>query len=172
MVSNTVMKRLITLIALITIAFAANAQDKNEASKAKNCSEKTSFECEHIAYLTKEMDLTVDEAQVFWPIYNRFAKEQRESFKEYKKKMKAMILAVRENIPEDELEVIMKEVLDLKLQQKDVFAEHAEEIKKAIGPVKAAKFYIAEETFRNWQMRKLCGKTGSSDKSSTSEKKD
>lgn len=151
------MKRFITILAFAAIVFGANAQEK----KVK--SDRTSFDSEHIAYLTTEMELTVEEAQVFWPIYNQYAKEQRQGFKEYKAKFGALKKALKDG-NEAAVSAALKDVLDQKIKQKDVFAEHAAEIQAVVGPVKAAKFYVAEENFRNRQMHRLGQRHGQGQK--------
>ena len=45
---------------------------------------KEQWMAQKIAYLTEVMDLTTEEAQVFWPIYNQAQKEKREAYKAVK----------------------------------------------------------------------------------------
>lgn len=142
------MKRFLTILVFAAIVFGANAQEK------KGGHNRSVFDSEHIAYLTSEMELTVEEAQVFWPVYNQFAQEQRQMFKEYKVKFGALKKALKEG-DEAAISSALKDVLDQKTKQKDVFAEHAAEIQAVVGPVKAAKFYVAEENFRSRQMHRL-----------------
>lgn len=42
---------------------------------------KEHWRAQKVAYLTEVMDLTAEEAQVFWPIYNQAQKEKREAYK-------------------------------------------------------------------------------------------
>ena len=151
------MKRIITLIALAAIAFGANAQEKASKGVDKKDvrkTERSAFDSEHVAYLTAEMDLTTEEAQLFWPVYNKYAKEQRLAFKDYKTKVHALKEAVKGG-DESAISTALNAVLDLKKKQKDTFAEHAAEIRQIVGPVKAARFYLAEENFRSRQMHRL-----------------
>lgn len=151
------MKRFLTILVFAAIVFGANAQEK------KGGHNRSVFDSEHIAYLTSEMELTVEEAQVFWPVYNQFAQEQRQMFKEYKVKFGALKKALKEG-DEAAISAALKDVLDQKTKQKDVFAEHAAEIQAVVGPVKAAKFYVAEENFRSRQMHRLGQRHGQGQK--------
>ena len=70
------MKRILIIAALIagfTITSQANTGCHNDW-KEKMMSEK-------IAFLTIEMNITPEEAQVFWPVYNQIAKTKSESHK-------------------------------------------------------------------------------------------
>ena len=60
------MKRLLTICLLAAISLGSFAQDK-ECKKAQ-MHEK--FQADKVAFLSQKMDLTVKEAEAFWPIYN------------------------------------------------------------------------------------------------------
>ncbi len=57
-----------------------------------------------IAYITKKLDLTVDEAQQFWPVYNKFTTDLRTAVKEVKqdeiKKAEATLAVQKRYQPE------------------------------------------------------------------------
>ena len=67
------MKRIITLFAIAAISLTAFAQKENSPSpNHKKHLER--FQAEKVAFLTQKMDLTVTEAEAFWPIYNEDSK--------------------------------------------------------------------------------------------------
>ena len=67
------MKRIFTLFLLtIAVSFSALSQDENPKKEAQR------LEAYKIAYLTKKLNLSPDEAQKFWPIYNKYQQEIRE----------------------------------------------------------------------------------------------
>jgi hypothetical protein len=67
------MKRILTLFLLtIAVSFSAMSQDVNPNKEAQR------LEAYKIAFLTKKLNLSPDEAQKFWPIYNRYQQELRE----------------------------------------------------------------------------------------------
>jgi len=61
------MKRFILYSFFILSGFSIQAQNGNRLEALK------------IAYITKKMDLSPEEAQKFWPIYNQYAAELREA---------------------------------------------------------------------------------------------
>ena len=61
------MKKFLLYIFFITAGFGVQAQNGNRLEALK------------IAYITKKMDLSPEEAQKFWPIYNLYAAELRQT---------------------------------------------------------------------------------------------
>ena len=58
----------ILLILLIAISVQGIAQGRKHANYNK-------FKTEKVAFITTQIDLTVEEAQAFWPIYNEYDKK-------------------------------------------------------------------------------------------------
>ena len=67
------MKKLYLILSFVCMAVIANAQD----APAPDISEKKQQDIEalKVAFISKELDLTPDEAQKFWPVYNQYSKE-------------------------------------------------------------------------------------------------
>jgi Skp family chaperone for outer membrane proteins len=67
-------KPLLILLLSLGIKTALQAQDANMAEAIK------------VAYLTKQLNLTQDEAQKFWPVYNRYFAELKQAHSDLKGK--------------------------------------------------------------------------------------
>ena len=63
------MKIKITLIALLCPLFMFSQNISDEKRKK--------IEIQKIAFITKALDLSSEEAQVFWPVYNNFSDEMK-----------------------------------------------------------------------------------------------
>ena len=68
---------------------------KENIEKFKD-SAKERIRSEHIAYLTAELELSPEEAQAFWPVYNQAADKQRAQHCEVSAAKKALKAAVKE----------------------------------------------------------------------------
>ncbi|NQX84426.1 MAG: sensor of ECF-type sigma factor [Flavobacteriaceae bacterium] len=94
------MKKLITPIFLVLICLQAFAQ------KDENMRER--LRAQEIAFITEQLDLTTEEAQKFWPIYNAHEKEMKilriNSIEKYKR------LNI-EALQEDKAKEILKEMI-------------------------------------------------------------
>ena len=70
------MKKILLFIAVfIGIMTTAIAQDNPQGGNGKN--DGSRIEALKIAYLTKKLNLSTEEAQKFWPIYNKYSEEIR-----------------------------------------------------------------------------------------------
>ena len=91
---------------------------------------KEQWMAQKIAYLTEVMDLTTEEAQVFWPIYNQAQKEKREAYK------------------------AVKEAYALEATQ-SIDSKYVTQYERVLPVEKVAKLFIGEETFRRQQIQRL-----------------
>lgn len=69
------MKQIYTILAaFMLIAFSATAQ----VVEKKKGEQGGKIEALKIAFITKKLDLTIEEAQKFWPVYNKYSAELRQ----------------------------------------------------------------------------------------------
>ena len=118
------------------------------------------IQSEHIAYLTSELELTPEEAEKFWPVYNKAHKEQMENNQEYRKALKALKLVLKEGKGESEVKTALEAYNQAKNEQRNVLADYEKDFIKIIGVVKTAKLYVAEDSFRTRQIHNLTGGRG------------
>jgi hypothetical protein len=88
-----------------------------------------------IAYLTKKLDLSPEEAQRFWPIYNQYTADIRNIRQEQKQK----------NGTEIEVE---EKILNVR-------KKYSGELTKALSPDKVNTFFRSEKEFGNIIQREL-----------------
>jgi hypothetical protein len=83
---------------MLLVALSANAQDGiRDRIKAQK-----------VAYITEQLDLTVDEAQKFWPIYNRYETTIHRLRKIEMRRLKEDVeMKERESITDAEAEVLI-----------------------------------------------------------------
>lgn len=146
------MKKLFTLLMLASvISFAASAQ--GIAPKRQNAAQRV--EAELIAYLTIHMDLSTEESQVFWPVYNKVEKEQKALRTAERDAFKALAKAMKEGQPTDAL---LNTYLKAAQANTNLHIAHQKDYAKVLSSEKLAKFYISQEKFRRMQINKLKGK--------------
>jgi hypothetical protein len=68
------MKRLIPLMMLLS-AFHFNIQAQDDAKQPDPEKRKQEIEALKVAFISRELDLTPEDAQKFWPVYNQYNKE-------------------------------------------------------------------------------------------------
>ena len=118
------------------------------------------IQSEHIAYLTSELELTPEEAEKFWPVYNKAHKEQMENNQEYRKALKNLKQVLKDGKGESEVKAALEAYNQAKNEQRNVLADYQKDFIKIIGVVKTAKLYVAEDSFRTRQIHNLTGGRG------------
>ena len=118
------------------------------------------IQSEHIAYLTSELELTPEEAEKFWPVYNKAHKEQMENNQEYRQALKNLKQVLKEGKGESEVKAALEAYNKAKDGQRNVLADYEKDFIKIIGVVKTAKLYVAEDSFRTRQIHNLTGGRG------------
>lgn len=144
------MKKLMTICLLAAISLGAFAQ-KKECPKHEKMQEK--FQAEKVAFLTNEMDLTVEEAQVFWPVYNEYSKAADEA---HRAAMTALD-KIRKNkeLSDDEASAAIASLVAARQQETALMAEYTEKLKKVLPMKKVAALFAAEEGFRQHLFRQF-----------------
>jgi len=112
------MKHLIIIIfAFISIGVQAQQSFRN-SDKIKNL---------EIAFITRELNLTIEESQHFWPVFNK-----------YKQEFKALISGKKTN----------EDLLDKQQRVLDFRKRYRAEFLKVIPAEKVNQFFIVEAKFR------------------------
>jgi hypothetical protein len=115
------MKKIYLLLILVSVTGFAKAQDDGPATEKKQ----PGIDALKVAFISKELDLSPDEAQKFWPVYNQYAKE-----------LKNTIHHDNNALDRDE------KLLNLRKSYKDQFSN-------VLGPQRMNKIFNAEGRFRN-----------------------
>ena len=147
------MKQIINTLAVCMMmligAGTAQAQQKFDDSwKDRVMSEK-------IAFLTVELNITPEEAQTFWPVYNKVEKELDQARFEVMKSYKALADAIDANKPSKEISILLDKYLQAKTTQDKLDSATANTYKTVLPVEKVAKLYVAEEKFRRQYITKL-----------------
>ena len=138
----------VAAFAIISVS-SAFAQPNKQNWHEKMMSEK-------IGYLTAELELTPEEAQVFWPVYNKIAEKNKEQNKAVGEAYKALTQALKEGTASDkEIDKLLDQYLVAKQAQKENGKNDAAQYRKVLPSKKVAKLYIAEENYRRHQINRM-----------------
>ena len=110
---------------------------------------------ERVAFLTLEMNLTPEEAQVFWPVYNQINGEKDEAIHNVFKAYRALEEAIKTEKSEKEISRLLDAYLSAKVAQSEFEKKADEQFRKVLPVSKVAKLYLGEEKFRRQHIRKL-----------------
>ena len=135
------MKTIFTLFAITFLSFlSVKAQDGNEKIEAMK-----------IAFITKRLQLTPEESQKFWPVYNQYEAE--------KKQIRQSTIGSVKELKEDgdftnaEAEQAIVKYIEYKAKDLDLIKKYVAEFRKILPAVKVAKLVTAEERFKKMLMQ-------------------
>ena len=107
-----------------------------------NKEKKERIEAMKIAYITEKLDLSSDEAKVFWPVFNDYEKEQlklRQEKKNMEKKSKEKWKSEGrplEKMTERDLDVYMERIIEYRDKESQLKRKYYIEFKKVLEPYK------------------------------------
>ena len=140
------MKRLIFVMMAMGLMLSTSFAQPNQR--------KQDIEAARIAFITKEVGLTPEEAQKFWPVYNAYQDEIRAVKKESKQNRNAMKQGF-DTKSDKEIEALLDQELALRKKEVNIQEKYHHQLKGVIGAKKLAKLYAAEERFKKVMLKKL-----------------
>ena len=146
----------IQLFAVALAAFALFSLNSNAQPKEHNNWHERMMS-EKIAFITSELDLSPEEAQVFWPVYNANWKKSEAARKEINKSLKELNDALKQEpaVSDYDIKSLMNKYFKACEEEIKVNAESFEELSKVLPVNKAAKVFSLEEKFRIMLIRHL-----------------
>ena len=113
---------------------------------------------EKIAFITIQLSLTPEEAQVFWPVYNQIEQKKHESQKAVMASYRALVESMKsETATDKEIDRLLDDYITAKRSNEEFSKDEVAKYRKVLPSKKVAKLYIAEEKFRRQQIRKMKG---------------
>lgn len=137
---------LAVLVAAFCLQNAAAQGDKTWREKVR---------AERIAFLTAEMSLTPEEAQVFWPVYNQAAQEKHAANKKVMDCYKELSEAVEKKASDAELNRLLEAYSAAVAASRSTHGEYLKRYRSILSVEKIARLYVAEEKFRRQQVCRM-----------------
>ena len=109
--------------------------------------DKDDIEARRVGFITQQLQLTTQEAQVFWPVYNRYH-DELETLR--KKKMSELLGAKMnfDNYTDEQVSKLIDEEMDSRQKELDLQRKYNVEFKKVLPVKKVALLYRAEQQFK------------------------
>ena len=155
-------KILAAVISLFAFSLTMTAQPDTKGPKGpkgskgpKNQEKKENIEALKIAFITDKLELTPEEAQKFWPVYNQYA----DKLVEIRKKRRQDMRDAKQNNYDEMTDKEVEQAIDLDLANRqkelDLQKEYNTKFKTVLPMKKVAKLYSAEEQFKMVLLNKL-----------------
>ncbi len=150
-----------TILSLVILCFltGAKAQGPEQNNQAKWNQRYEQIQSAKVAFYTSAMELTPQEAEAFWPIYNSYWKEREVAHKRLQGSLKALARMTTGERPSSESEI--RRVMDLYVNtfalEGAIQRKYYEQFLKVLSVEKVAKLYKAEDDFRIRMIHQLRG---------------
>lgn len=140
------MKKTVIGIIAIVFAFAAPVSGQNQGGER--------IRTEKIAFFTRRLNLTSEEAERFWPVYNDFS-NRRMKMNQERNALVKYASQNYSNLSAAELEEAGDKLIEFQLNEADLAREYHEKFKKVLPPEKVIKLYAAEVQFNTFLLNQL-----------------
>lgn len=110
------------------------------------------IESARIALITDRLNLTPEQAQVFWPVYNEFTDKRRAIGAEFEDKRRAMN---KETATEEEKRALLELGMTAKEKQLQLEKEYSDKLLEVISVEQMINLRKAEEDFRRMLLEQL-----------------
>ncbi|WP_306644095.1 Spy/CpxP family protein refolding chaperone [Sanyastnella coralliicola] len=106
-----------------------------------------------IAFITEELDLTSEEAQQFWPIFNEFNDKKKEGHEQVRKTNRE--ISKKENPTEADLRRLVNVRADQMRTEADLEVQFMEDVLAILGPERTFQLIEAERKFKREVMQRI-----------------
>lgn len=140
-------------VTFIMVGTACFAQDKRNDHKRHDNWE--AIKAEKIGFITSKLDLSVEEAQAFWPVYNAYMKEISSANRKVSHNLWSLKAKKDEVIPDKEMVERINAYVAAKIDADAVFEKYSKEFLTVLPAEKVGRLYLAEEQFNRNMVNKL-----------------
>lgn len=131
------MKKYFYIFILVCFAFNSESQTNEKRDKIEEL---------RVSFITKKVNLSNQESQLFWPLYNEF--NDKVAFLKKTFRLNYIKNFNADNISDKEAEALLMAELTLKQKELDLHKEYYEKYKKILPIKKIALIKMAENDFK------------------------
>jgi len=140
----------ILVLSFVISGLQSNAQESNKISKEQQ------IKSQKIAFFTDKIGLTPEEAEKFWPIYNRYW-EIKNNIIANRKETMTYFANNSENMTEKEMFQYADSYINYEMQLAELLKEYHEKFKEILPIQKVMKIYLADYEFKAYLLKKIRG---------------
>jgi len=117
------------------------------------------IEAQKISYITQQVELSPEEAQQFWPLYNEMSKKKDAFHLEFRQLVRSL-KGKAKNLSEDELIRISDRMAELKVEKAKMEREYHYKFKEVLSARQILDLHLAEKQFQGMLLRRIKGEGG------------
>ncbi|WP_339610167.1 hypothetical protein [uncultured Roseivirga sp.] len=146
------MKKIIFSLFILASCLSVSAQSGRSSQDERDKIQKAK-----IAFLTNRLELSVDQAKLFWPLFNEYDSKKIELSKEYSKKKKAIYEKYEDsrNMKEEDADELLFIYLDQKQAELDVEKTYMKKFNEVLNSRQVWRMVSFESDFRRSLYRQM-----------------
>lgn len=146
------MKR-VTILALVLL-LSLFGSILVSCSKKKSEDKSEMVKAQKIAFFTEKLNLTPEEAQLFWPVYNEYWRKKNELIEERKAAMQFCAENINK-LSEEELGRYTDMYINFHKRESDLLIEFNAKFKEVLPNQKVMKLYLADYDFKTYLLKQI-----------------
>lgn len=107
-----------------------------------------------VKFFNEKLELSKEEAQEFWPIYNDYDNRRRRIIQE-RRNLMSYYTENMQNLDEKEVSEILEKYMTLEERETKLLLTYNEKFKQVIPEKKVIKVYLAEVQFKKYLLNQL-----------------
>jgi len=111
------------------------------------------MKAERVSFLTDKLELTVQEAEKFWPIYNEYLAKREEMMWGKREKMKKDFAP--DQLTDEEMNEMLNDILDQEVKAAQLKKDYFNKIKAVLPIKKVLTLHRVEQEFMNHMLNKI-----------------
>lgn len=133
------MKRGLIVLLVLAIFTFSDALAQNQGREK--------LDAYRIAFFTKKLNLTPQEAEKFWPVYNEF-QNKRNSIQTERMQLNRNVNQNELNMSEKDMTEAGDKLISLQMQEASLAMDYHKKFKEILSPAKVIRLYQAENQYR------------------------
>ena len=141
------MKYVLIMISMLFTTGIAISQDPMDGMPPPNKKIAAKIEAQKAAVFTRVLELTPEEAQKFWPLYNEYSAKERALRPDFKKRPK--------DLSEEEANEMIDSFFDNEQKRLNLTKNYYEKFKMILPAKKLVKLHFAERRFKEELLKRM-----------------
>ncbi len=144
---SSFVQNLFLLIFLLFVGGVAVAQEKDNQKEDL-------VKAQKIAFFTQKLNLSPEEAQLFWPVYNEYWQKKNKIIEDRRNAMKTCSENM-DKLSAKEIENYGDLYISFHKQESELLQEFNAKFKKVLSPEKVMKLYLADYDFKTYLLQQI-----------------
>jgi len=148
------MYRIISLLSILMLYTSLMFAQGHKGGKTPEMRAK--IDAQKISYITQQLEISPEEAQLFWPLYNEL-KKKKDLLNDEQRQLMKSIKRDSENLTDKEISKISDKLVEIRVSKAQLESDYHYKFKKVLSPKQVMRLHLAEKQFQGMLLRRLRG---------------